>query len=31
LRNNAGLAMGIKLRSWEEALADFLKETGYCL
>jgi dTDP-4-dehydrorhamnose reductase len=29
MSNHAGAAIGIHLRSWEDALADFLKETGY--
>ena len=31
LGNYAGAALGIQLRSWEEALTDFLKETGHIL
>ncbi len=31
LDNNAGAAIGIQLRPWDTALADFLKETGYGL
>lgn len=29
LANNAGAALGIRLRPWEEALEDFLARTGY--
>lgn len=29
LGNNAGAAIGIQLRPWDVALADFLKETGF--
>lgn len=30
LANYAGSAIGIHLRTWDAALAEFLKETGYC-
>lgn len=29
LANNAAAALGIRLRPWQEALAEFLQETGY--
>jgi dTDP-4-dehydrorhamnose reductase len=29
LVNNAAAALGIRLRPWQEALAEFLQETGY--
>ncbi len=29
LANNAAAALGIRLRPWQEALGDFLNETGY--
>lgn len=29
LANNAAAALGIRLRRWQEALAEFLEETGY--
>ena len=31
MSNYAGAAQGIHLRDWEQALADFLKATGYSL
>ncbi len=29
LANNAAAALGIRMRPWQEAVADFLEETGY--
>jgi dTDP-4-dehydrorhamnose reductase len=30
LANNAAAALDIQLRPWQDALADFLMQTGYC-